>query len=114
MHRRYFLRAGTIAAGVLCLGNAGAGIAADGVRGAALAFVGRYSDRFLIRSELGGVTRVVAEVGDVSRMGEAFQRARRDGVGRLRVGGTLAAFEIRGRKFEVECLLPADFATYSA
>ena len=111
IHRRNFLRRGVLAAaGAVCAGSAGTLLAADATRRSALGFIAGYSDSFSVCSEGAGVTRLVAEVRDVPRLGAAFQGATAHGIARLHVAGTLATFQIGGRIFEVENLCPADFA----
>ncbi len=115
IRRRDFLRVSALAsASALCASGAGVLATGDSAQRTALFFVERYSDRFEVQSEGVAVTRLVAEVRDVARLGETFQSARQFGIARLHVAGTLAKFQIGGRAFEVESLCPADFAARPA
>lgn len=111
--RNFLCRSAVAAAGVICAGSAASPVAAEAVHRAALGFIGKYSGNFFFLTrdtDRRGVTRVVAEVRDLARLGEAFHGVAQHGIERLHVAGTLATFQIGGHTFEVEGLCPDDFA----
>ena len=107
MHRRHFLHTGALAIGALCTSFAGTARAAERT---AFGFIGKYSDRFLLRGGSAGTTSLVALVHDLPRFCEAMFRARAAGISDLRVAGSRVTFRAGGELFEVENLMQHDFA----
>jgi hypothetical protein len=115
MHRRKFLLMGGLAtAGALCAGGVGPICAAKVAESGALDFIRRYSDNFVVRQAGERVTRITAEVRDISMLAAAFQSARRHGIVRIQAGGTICSFKIDQQTFEVESLCPAEFAAQTS
>jgi hypothetical protein len=110
MHRRHFLHTGALTLGALCTPLLGVIQAAAPARGMALAFIGKYSDHFLLRNDtVAGATRMVALVQDLPRFAEALFRAKAAGISGLRVAGTVVTFRAGGQLFEVDNLMQHDF-----
>jgi hypothetical protein len=112
--RKFLLMGGLATAGALCAGSVGTIRAAEVPERAALDFIRRYSDNFVVRRAGERVTRITAEVRDISMLGAAFQSARRHGILRMQAGGTVSTFKIDQQTFEVESLCPAEFAAQTS
>lgn len=108
--RRHFILLGSLTAGAISLGGIRTLLAASYAERNARDFIRRYTDRAFVRRTHKGVTRLVAEVREPARLGEAFQCSKRHGIAQLHVAGTLTTFQIAGQTFEIENLLPRDFA----
>lgn len=110
-----FLRKGALAAaGAVCAGTGGILLAADTPSRIAQDFIAKYSDHFVIRSQEGGLTRLVARLRDLPSFAEALFGAKEAGISNLRCDRTIATFRAGGRAFEVENLMVEDFAAQNS